>query len=626
MSQALFLQASDILSQRILWEQKQRTFAVMVNAGLPRLNKPFPTASDGHVSVIDKAIRKARPFWMGQIMGGERLCSFTSLQEQPEGFTDAAADYYDFQTRNHSQLIYASRVAVYYMLRMGRGIIKSTCDPMNKYNVIDEARNPYMVLMPQGCNDFDDAQEFVDVRTVSVAEYEHYDNRWNKDPKLIAKIRGNENYQSIGLYQQQKQLREGITYTSDESKIIFFEHWTKTGGGWTINTYSPMYPLEPLRKAYGCIYKVGDKVSCPFFSFQMEITEEGWYSPRGLAELLASWEQYQTKLLNEKADAITFANRPLYTGEKEILNMANYRWQPGEYIPGNIRGVQQGVPPISFDQEISYAKQEAEEISRSPDFGIQGQGPQSGKARTATENERIAALQQAGVVDDGQMFRDAFTKLHKHRWGMMVQFKEREFSYYAAGQCSVLPEQALHSSYMITPDGSPDAWNPQARFQKYLMAMQAFQGNPFVNMEVLTKAALNAFDGRVALKAFVPQDQQGADEYRQQIIEINSLLAPAPGRPAFPDPVKPSQNQVVRIKAIMDWMHAAGVMGTPVDPMAKQRLQQNLAMRLEMLKKQNPAAAKQVQAMIQQMEQPQQASPQAPMGQQQIQQRTPQTV
>lgn len=592
-----------MLTERTQWEQKARLFYQMRHSGLPRLNKPFPTAADGHVAVIDKAIRKNKPFWIGQITSGDKLCVFTALKQQLGPVSDAAADYLDFELNQRSGFIRKMRVCLDYMLLMGRGIIKATVDPFDKYRIVNEPINPLYIIMPQECNGFDDADDFVHVRTFTVESYKRLDDRYDKEPSTIERIRGSPDYQSLGVYNQDVRMREGIAYTRNSNNILIFEHYVKTGGGWTVNTYSPMAPDIQLRKPYGVPYKWQGKVSLPFFSFQMEVKDEGWYSPRGLGELLANWEQYQTKLLNEKADAMTFMNRPILTGEKEITNAANYRFVPGEYMPGNIRSVQFSPPPMSFDGEMQNAKAEAEEIAQAPDFGIVQQGPAGGKARTATENDRISALQQTGSTDNGQIFREDLTKLYCHHWGMICQFKDRDFTYYAANKANTLPEQALHDQYLITPDGSPDGWNRIARFQKAMIGIQSFQGNPNVDPEPLTKEALMAWDGPLALKAFIPTNLKGAGEYADQVIEINALLAPAAGRPSFPAPVKPDQDQAARIKATIDWLKACHDKEVPVDPDQKQRVVEQMAVRFQFLKQQNPDAAKQLQMMLAQMEQ-----------------------
>jgi hypothetical protein len=601
MSKALYESANRMLLARLRWEQKQRTFYTMRHDGLPRTNKPFPSAADGHVAVIDNAIRKNKPFLVGQLTSGNRLCQFVSLKQQVEALSDAAADFYDFLTFNRSTLMDEMDCVFDTCYLRGRGVIKCTVDPLDDYALKDEAIDPLFILMPQEADDFEDADEFVHVRQFTVAKYMRLDQRWKKDDVTIQKIRG-QPAANINVIIQQKRLQEGINYTSNTEQILVWEHWKKTQGGHTVSYYSPLSPEIELRQPHGNPFKTGGKESVPFFSFPMEKKDKGWYAVRGLGELLAPDEQFATKIVNEWADYMTFSNRPIYSGDKEITNAANYRWQPGEYIPGNIHSVQQSAPPMSFSEMLMLSRGMAEEKAQSPDFGItssEGQNTNGGKPRTATENDRIAALQQTGGNYQASIQRRVLARMHRHRWGLIVQFKQRDFAYYAAGQIGTLPEQALHDQYLITPDGSPEGWNPVLKFQKAMAALQAFAGNPNVDMEVLTQAALNAYDGRIALKAFTPTNMKGASEYEDQAMEILLLNA----MPPFPVTVDPKQDQPSRIKCIIDWMHAAGKLGVPVNPLGKQRVHQNLVQRLQILKQQNPAAAKQIEQQLMQMEQ-----------------------
>ena len=73
MSSKLFESAHNILLSRLTWESKQRLYYQMRHDGLRRIRKPFPTAADMHYPQIDMAIRRLKPFWMGQVQSGDRL-------------------------------------------------------------------------------------------------------------------------------------------------------------------------------------------------------------------------------------------------------------------------------------------------------------------------------------------------------------------------------------------------------------------------------------------------------------------------------------------------------------------------------------------------------------------------
>jgi hypothetical protein len=427
MSSRLFDTAHNILISRLVWENKQRLYYQMRHDGLRRRQKPFPTAADMHYPEIDMAIRRLKPFWMGQVQSGDRLAQFVSMQDQLQAYTDAAADFFHFHLTNKTQFLRKLRVAVDTMLLRGRGVLKITVDPFDNYAIVFESVDPLFILMPDAAMDFEDADEFVHVRQMTVPQYQR-DRRYSQDKATLACIIGSANFENYATLVQDKQIREGITHNRNPNSILIWEHYGKTMGGWTVETYSPQNPDVEIRKPFGVPYKIGKKASLPFFSFTMEVKDEGWYSPRGLGELLAPAEQYLTKLWNEKADSMTFGNRPVFTAEGEIQNAGNIRWQPGEFIPRNVKAVQMYPPAFSFDQEIMFARAIGEEQSQSPDFGITqpGGSNDSGKPRTATENQRISALQQAGTNDNGSFFREDLAKAFRHTWGLICQFKDRD--------------------------------------------------------------------------------------------------------------------------------------------------------------------------------------------------------
>ncbi|HEV2319932.1 MAG TPA: hypothetical protein VGV18_09290 [Verrucomicrobiae bacterium] len=609
MNKASYERAHRMMLERLPWEQKQRLFSAMRHDGLRRRNKPFPTAADGHYPAIDMAIRKQKPFWLGQIMSGNRLASFVSTQPQADTLAEAAADWFNFRVFQKSNFLRKMRSVVDIMLLRGRGVLKVTTDPFNDNALVFEALDPMFLLVPDMADDLKDADEFVHIQQWTLGRYQR-NRRFNQDPDIVKSIRGVEQMDTLLQYVRDKQLREGITHSTNAYIIILWEHWVKTDNGWTVYTYSPQNPDLEIRKPFGCPYRQGGgrqgaaaTVSLPFFSFQAEVKDEGWYSPRGLGELLAPVEAYLTKLWNEKADAITFCNRPVLTADGNIPNASSLRWQPGEIIPMNIRGVSLPAPPISYDEELAFAAGLGEQQAMTPDFGISDLTNNSqGKPRTATENQRISALQSAGMNDNAQIFRDSLTDCYRHIWGLLCQFKGTDFSYYAAGNTGTLPEAALHDAYLIFPDGAPDGWNRQKRLQTAIARLQAFQNNPNVSMEELTKEALYADDPRLALKAFIPTNQKANSEAEAEALDILVL------KEGYPAAVMPGEDHATRILVDLGWLQKQGQVGAPVGPadpatmIARERVQQHMALHWQYLKQTNPTAAKLLARRIGEME------------------------
>ena len=186
----------------------------------------------------------------------------------------------------------------------------------------------------------------------------------------------------------------------------------------------------------------------------------------------------------------------------------------------------------------------------------------------------------------------------------MVQFKGNDFAYFAAKKVGTLPEAAFAGQYVIMPDGSPDGWNRQQRMQKAVSRMQAYAGNPNVSAEELTREALAADDPRLAIKAFIPTNQKAANEAEDEAEEISIL------QDGFPAAVTPGEDHATRIMVDIGWLQKQEQTGAPVDPLAKQRVEEHLAIHWQYLQKTNPQAAKklaqQIQAMVAQPQQIQQ--------------------
>lgn len=608
MGNELFDSAQRILVERLRWEERARRLYTMRHDGLTRRDKTKSWQADSHSKTIDRAIRKDKPFWIGQVTAGNRLANFTALTQQVQQLSDAAANYYDFISHTQTKLLTEIDCAIDHMLLKGRGILKSTIDPIDQYAIVDEAIDPMFLLMPESAGGFEDADEWIHVRLMTVPAYKRLDARWDTSPETINKIRGSKEFQSLGIYQQQVQLREGITHTSNSNYILLFEHWTKTASGHDISYYSPNSPDLALRQTHQNPYKWNGKESVPFISFQMEIKEKGWYAPRGLGELLDVQEQLETAIENRWLDAMAIANTRIFTGQKEIQNMANLRLEDGQYIPGAISSVQMAPPALPWSEMLNYQRARSEEISQSPDSSSTAPDSKTGgKAITAAESNRIGALTQVGMNYAAEIFRRDLAKLHQHRWGLVCQFREREFAYYAASELNSLPEEALHDRYMIVPDGTPDGWNKQGRIQREVILMQTFANLPNANADYWVERAMRAVDGQAALQGFRGMNLKGADEYEAQANEIQLLT----DNPPFPVQPQPQQDQPTRIKCMLDWMTAAHQAGRQVGPQQKMLLHQNLAARMQILKQQNPSAYKKISADIAQMEQAT-ATPQAP--------------
>jgi hypothetical protein len=618
----LFRRGYDVLSSRQRWEDRQRLWYLMRHQGIRRKNKPFPTAADLHLAIIDEMVTKLKPFTMAQLTGQDRLVTFCSRRQQLAETTDAAAEFFSYEIKERSNLLDIMETVVDTLWLRGRGIVKSYVDPYNGYRLIHENVDPLFLLMNDVYNDFEDADEWIHVRQIPVMTFKR-DRRWcadfraddgeingdtmkklsggadaaNRLHDVVERVRG-ERGRDFDRIQSDKEYREGVTHSASNDTIIVWEHYVRTVGGIMVYPYCPLAMDVVIRKPYGVPYKVDGKVSANFFSFTAEVKDEGWYSPRGMGDKLSDMEIYASKLWNAKADAITFFNTPMLTSENPIANPANYRQVPGEYIPGNVRAVQYGTPAISFDQEIAFARGEAEQRAQMPDLGLQKpNAAHKGEKQTAREVSAKMSLAQVGTNHAGTLFRKQLTKLLRFDWALCLAYRRTDLTYFVSDNLQTLPVQALHDEYLILPGGSTDDWDRSLRLQKAQARLEMLGPLSNTNKDELVRDVLAADDARLVKRILIPTQQKTASEAEDEATEISTMMTTH-----YPAPVLPGEDHLTRVKVLLQFLTAQGQKGVAVDPLAKQRLGQHLGAHLQYLKQLQPQAYKQVVQMMQQLE------------------------
>lgn len=573
-----------MLHGRGVWDTKQALYYEMRHDGIRRLNKPFPRAADFHLPTVDLAIRKQKPFWFGQCFQNDRAATFVAKREQAKYLTTAAAEWYDYTVRNESNLLDAFMTVVDAMLLRGRGVLKAWVDPMNNNRLTFEAVEPQFIIMADGANDFADADWFVQVKQYTEGQYAR-DPRFNRVPWET--IRGGDGAQAgLTRYYLDKVVREGLTHTNNQNKAIVWELWHQVQRDvWRVHFLSPNDPTRPLRDSFRLPYKGLDgKCSLPFFSFQCEVKDLGWYAPRGLGELLAAMEMLGCKVVNDWLDRLSFTTKPLFTAEGTLPNAVNMKFAPGEILPGNIKAVDMGAANLELPAMVDFVRQTAEQLALMPDFGVKGEDGKDN--RTATEIQRISQVMDVGTSFNGEIVRRAMAKVHRHCWALLLQYRPKELSYLLGEEAKVMPEEALHDAYAIDVGGRADAWNQQQTFQRAGARYQLLAADPNVSHEELVRALLTADDPQAARTLFVPTNEKAANEAEDEAQEIGIL------RDGFPAIVRPNEDHQTRIHVLLSWLQKQQATGAPLDPLAQQRVQEHLAVHVQMLQQQNPEAAK----------------------------------
>lgn len=592
MSRVLYDKVVQALTDRKGWEDRQRVWYMMRHNGLPRRNKPFPGAADLHFPLIDGTIDKFKPFYLNTVFGTQQLATFTPLRDMLKDAQAAAEQGFDWLTRNKTNFEEELDYTFDAMLLSGRCVMKHRWD-QEKAAVVYETVDPLFLIVPKSTKCLADASWICHVKHLSVIDYRN-EPLYDQTPETIRRIvGGDEDHLDTAGRQDEKDSREGLTYTRDKDTIILFEVWERLVGnaGWRVHTFSPNAADLKIREPFVCPYKWQGKPILPFVSYAFERKDPGWFSPRGVAERLAPFETYSSKTWNAKADYLEFSSKPLFTSEAPLSNSSNVRFRPGDYMPPGTNILQMPQPPIELDQEINNTRLISQELIQVPDFGTSSEGP--GETKTATEVQYVQSFANQGIQYRGRISFTSLAESFRISWALWVQYGGQELSYVTAESRKVLPQEAMTDNFLIQPNGSPDQWNRQQQLQRAIARFKMFAGHPNINQEELVKSVIEADDPRLVKRLFISTQAKAANETEDEALEILLCMS------GFLPNAMPGENHQLRIQMIAGKMQQLQALGVPVNPVAQQRLQQHLAQHVQLLNQENPNVGKQFISAIQ---------------------------
>jgi len=606
----------EALNQRESWENRQRLFYQARYFGVRRKVKPWPTAADLHVQLIDTAIEKLKPSFVNSAIGNDILSSFVPMRQQLTPITVSAERWFDYNMREKTNFQKEIVSVIDNILLYGRGVAKVIWDEDQKQIRFD-AIDPFHIIVPSYTKEFKDADFIVHIISTSVDSYKA-NPAYKQDEELIKIISGKPS-KSVGLrseIQDEIYRREGITQEGENDRIILWEMHTPTKDGWKVETYSPLQIQTDIRKPFVLPYNHGEP---PFVDFPYEVTGGGWYSPRGVAEILLPGENLLNKLKNSLSDYVELANRPVFEAQNPIsLNTANLKMQPGQILPQGLKPVQFSQPPFDFQRLMLEERMLAEQ--RMGQFDMSATGQYTGADRkTATEVQAIQGQAAASGDLRNRIFRMSLAHLFKQCWSLYTQYNKQDLMYRYAEETGQMVPEGIHAEYSIEPKGGLDFINRQFALQKSVARMQMFQNNPFVNQGELVKSVLEQDDPSLVRRLFQDPQAASGDQAEDQATEIATMLATG-----FPVAIKPSDDHKSHISVLFAFNQAAQARQQPVDQAAMQVLMAHLQQHLAALEKIDPNTSRAIQkqlrdAAAQQAKQQQQMAPQQVQLQQQIQ-------
>ena len=586
----------DDLTRRNTWDARQRQFYEMRTFGLRRKVKPWPTAADLHVALIDRVIERLKPNYVNSALGNDTVAGFVPMRQQLTPLTVTAERFFDFKIREKTNFQEEIVRLIDDMLLYGRSVLKAVWDE-DKKQIVFQAIDPTRFIVPDYTTNLDEADYLCHVMVQSVDQYKR-NEAFNQDEDFIKTITGRgTRFEGINTEKEQSAFqREGLTYEDRQDRIVLWEVYTKNKDGeWVVRTYSPLSPENPVRDDFTLPYKHGQ---CPFSDFSYELVNGGFYSARGVAEILAANEASLAKMKNSLMDFMELANRPLFQAENPVsLNTANMRMQPGQILPQGIKPVLMSGPPIDFMRVMFEERSEAEQRVGTVDFGIGNNPSDPGSSRkTATEIQALVNTGAAGADLRNRIFRMSLGRLFRQCWSIYVQYDKKDLTFRYAEDLGTVPPDAMHSQYSIMPKGGYDFQTRQFQLQKAVARMQLLGQSPFINQAELVKSVLELDDPSL-VRRLVQDPQMNQQEQREeQAKELAAMLSTA-----FPIAIKPTDDHKAHLEVLFDFQAAAENGFRPVDPAAAQAIGQHVQQHLKALAQIDPNTARAINAQLRKM-------------------------
>jgi len=160
----------DSLNQRETWENRQRLFYQARYFGVRRKVKPWPTAADLHVQLIDSAIEKLKPSFVNSAIGNDILSSFVPMRQQLAPLTVSAERWFDYNMRERTNFQKEIVSVIDNILLYGRGVAKIIWNE-DKKRIDFEAIDPFHIIVPAYTKEFKDADFIVHIVSTSVDSY-----------------------------------------------------------------------------------------------------------------------------------------------------------------------------------------------------------------------------------------------------------------------------------------------------------------------------------------------------------------------------------------------------------------------------------------------------------------------
>jgi hypothetical protein len=238
----------------------------------------------------------------------------------------------------------------------------------------------------------------------------------------------------------------------------------------------------------------------PFVKFFYELTEDRWFSHRGIPEIIEDIVKEIDMQHMQKLDYGTMANSPLFLYRTGMINKNTTQFLFGQGIPVHgMSPLTDTFAPLNKQNpniEFSYEREEmllnakVEELIGQVDFTLQSMINKR-QPRTLGEVQLQNQNMQQVFSLDADLFREQFEELINWVYELYCQYgnDNYEFMYFgnsSKGETIKLTKEELQGKYKVTVRGNDQNTNPQVKLQKAQQLLMASQNPQLLQVGVIT--------------------------------------------------------------------------------------------------------------------------------------------
>lgn len=278
-----------------------------------------------------------------------------------------------------------------------------------------------------------------------------------------------------------KEQREGISRLNNPSelvKVLELCCWYDIDGDGEVEKC--LFTLLPDFKK--CLRKISlpnDNGKWPFVKLFWELTEDRWYSHRGIVEIAEDIIKEIDIQHMQKLDQQTIRNAPMFLYRAGMVNPNLVQFIPNQGIPihgmGDLNNTLTMLNHNNPNVEMSYEREEQillsriEELIGQVDFTLQSQINRR-EPRTLGEVQFQMQNQQTVFALDASIHVEQFSEFFAMIFDLWCQYgpDEYEFEYFGERKWEKikLTREEIQGKYRITVRGNDQNTNPQVRLQK----------------------------------------------------------------------------------------------------------------------------------------------------------------